>query len=199
MDSWYMKWAAIVISAIVGVVAYEFVSWSSLESADWAAWVQAIFSVVAILAAWLTTRHQLLTQEKIHRATESAAAAEMAQACLALATDTCLVLENIAGKFRLHAPLPATIGTERLEELQFYLRAMAGKDIPARLYAQMLPLQREVAYTITAVRQQNQALGGPSKERIAKANRRAEVVSEAKEEIAITAARLISKAAALAQ
>jgi hypothetical protein len=179
-----------------GVVMNCLISWIEGHQ-GLAAWVQAIFSVIAILAAWLTTRHQLLKQENIRRASESATDAKLAEACLALATDTCTVLQDIARKFQRQTQRRTTIGTERLEDIQFSLRVLAGKDLPVRLYVQMLPLQREVAYTLTAVRQQNDATGEPSQARIAKAKRRAQVASEAKEEISLTRARMMSDAATL--
>lgn len=57
MGSWYMKWAAIVICAIVGYGAYELVCWRSLGAAEWAAWVGAVGTVAAFAGTiWIATR-----------------------------------------------------------------------------------------------------------------------------------------------
>jgi hypothetical protein len=63
MDTRY-KYAVIVLCAIVGVGTYEWVCWHELQAADWAAWVQAIGSIAAILAAVWVSYDQQTKQKK---------------------------------------------------------------------------------------------------------------------------------------
>lgn len=46
-----MKYGLIVASALVGICGYEWICWSKIDAAAWAAWVQAIGSIGAILVA----------------------------------------------------------------------------------------------------------------------------------------------------
>lgn len=59
MNQTLITYAAIVISAILGLGGYEYVGWSDLEPSDWAAWLQAVGSVGAILVAvWVSADQQ---------------------------------------------------------------------------------------------------------------------------------------------
>lgn len=52
MDSWYMKWAAMVVCGIAGISAYELIGWATLSATEWASWVQAVGSIAAIIGAY---------------------------------------------------------------------------------------------------------------------------------------------------
>ena len=51
------RYAALVIAALATAVAYNAVPWKSMSPSDWAAWVQAFGSIIAIGAAiWIARR-----------------------------------------------------------------------------------------------------------------------------------------------
>lgn len=54
MNNWYMKYAVVVLSAMAGFAAHQWVPWCKLGAAEWASWVQAIGSIFAVgAAAWV--------------------------------------------------------------------------------------------------------------------------------------------------
>lgn len=65
MDSWYNRYAALMVIFATWFIGYYCVNWNDLEPADWAAWVQAIGSVLAILVAVGVAWHQ--TESQRHR------------------------------------------------------------------------------------------------------------------------------------
>jgi hypothetical protein len=66
------KYAVLVVSAILGTGVYQFVCWSQLSRSDWAAWVQAVGSIGAILAAvWVSyNQHEKQMEVAKQRVTE---------------------------------------------------------------------------------------------------------------------------------
>lgn len=65
MDSWYMKYAAMVICGLIGLGAYQWVPWKDVEGQTWAAWVQAIGSIAAIIGAFYIGKHQADVQKSV--------------------------------------------------------------------------------------------------------------------------------------
>lgn len=54
MEQGVYKYAVVILAGIAGIAAYNGISWSKLSPNDWAAWVQAVGSVAAILSAiWI--------------------------------------------------------------------------------------------------------------------------------------------------
>jgi hypothetical protein len=58
MNGWLGKYAAMTLSAAIGVFAYQVVPWADVESGTWTSWVQAVGSVGAILVAVWVMRRQ---------------------------------------------------------------------------------------------------------------------------------------------
>jgi len=56
---WYYKFGAIVLSAALGLCAYEWVNWSHLSASDWGTWAGAIGTVATLaVTIWLATSEQ---------------------------------------------------------------------------------------------------------------------------------------------
>jgi hypothetical protein len=154
-----------------------------LTKSDWASWVQAIGSIGAIIGTFAVAKFQFDKQGRAKKSDDANRVAVLAEICFVLTRDTFVCLDNLHGKFvdRSAKTLPS-IGTERLEELQYSLRNFAAKDIPAELHLEVLILQREVAYTLTAVRELNKVKRA-SPARIQKAFSRSQTVLEAKDRV----------------
>jgi hypothetical protein len=52
MNNWQMKYAAMVLSAMLSYAAYQWIPWEEMGAAEWASWVQAIGSIGAIIGAY---------------------------------------------------------------------------------------------------------------------------------------------------
>jgi hypothetical protein len=130
-----------------------------LTKSDWAAWVQAIGSIVTIVVAWAIVQHQLSHGERSRDVESRRADKTHAEIGLRLSKDVYGIVMNVHSKFDLHqrtAPnVCRKIATERMEEMQRSLHNFTLKPVPPMLYAEILVLIRELAFTQTAVRQQN--------------------------------------------
>lgn len=59
MDAWYNKYAVIVLAAMFGYSAYNWIDWSKLSASDWGTWLGAIGTIGATGSAiWLATRDE---------------------------------------------------------------------------------------------------------------------------------------------
>lgn len=149
--------------------AVNFVTWSTLD----AAWAGALGTFVAILGTWATTRHQLVAAERLRLNERAKSESEMSEIAYQLTHDAFLAVLSIHLKFddaqakKKHK----AIGTERLEDIQASLRNFAAKDIPPYLLTEILVVQKEVAYTLTAVHQHQSGMRVDD-ERVRKSKRR---------------------------
>jgi hypothetical protein len=64
MNTWYNRYAVIIFAALLWFIGYEFIDWKEMKSADWAAWVQALGSISAIIAAFYIGERQSNTALK---------------------------------------------------------------------------------------------------------------------------------------
>ncbi|OWY27776.1 hypothetical protein CEJ42_16950 [Herbaspirillum robiniae] len=103
---------------------------------------------------------------------------EHADICLAVANDAVRSLTHIANQFQddVRSYGFTVVGAERVEALLQMIETVSQKSIPPTMFMQLIPLQREVAFTLTAVRQHNRAGDTPSGEREKKARKRADAV-----------------------
>jgi ABC-type cobalt transport system substrate-binding protein len=130
-----------------------FVTWSGLDSG----WAQAIGTIAAIIGTWAATRYQLRHAENVRTLANLQAGVGAAQIAFDLAVDTHRALRNVQAKLQgqLGQGTHASIGIERLQDLQESLRSLAQRDISPPIFSEILVLKREVAYTLTALRQHN--------------------------------------------
>lgn len=124
-------------------------------SGETAAWAQAFGTVVAILASARVARWSFDANAKQRKQEKLESDAALLRACYDFSKDAFVVLENARGKFESVQLGVTKIGTERIEEIQQTLRILLAKNIPASSIQYMLIMQREIAYTLTAVRKAN--------------------------------------------
>lgn len=145
------------------------------------AWVQAVGSIGAIAFAWFMSSHHQRVQEQQRRKDELRQLIQTAMLCEVFVRDSRAVLSNVHGKF--HDSFIDQewdeIGTERLHGLLSAMDSLFAKDISSGLLSALLPVQREVAYTLTAVRQYNEGQIPASEARGEKALRRLNEVRKA--------------------
>ncbi|WP_089401610.1 hypothetical protein [Noviherbaspirillum humi] len=99
MDTWYNRYAVIVLVAIAGVGAYEWVNWCELKSADWAAWVQAVGSIGTIAGAFYLARVGIRQARQEEKIKEMAAFEKQMDVLLSLAYKAKELVEH-AWKYR---------------------------------------------------------------------------------------------------
>lgn len=170
---------------LAGVLIAVFVMRFPDTSQDWAAWVQAFGSIAAIHYAWYSGERQGAQQEKMRTTERWLARLEAANLGSSIAAQCEVVAEHTHTKFLESRGGGgwSEIGVERIDELLSAIRILLGKDIPPALFNALLPLQRELAYTYTAVRQYNAGRHPATDSRIDKAQRRIGAVVGAKREL----------------
>ena len=70
---WYEKWAVMEFGLPIAFGGYNWISWSALKATDWAAWVQAIGSIVAIGTGFAVASYQTKAAAKLARRTQAEA------------------------------------------------------------------------------------------------------------------------------
>lgn len=162
-------------------ICYMLGCFLGIGHAEAPSWVQAIGSVGAIVFAWFMSVHHQRLQEKERRKDELRKLIQTAELCEAFVKDSRAVLKNVHGKFNASFVKKtwSEIGTERLHGLLSAIDSLFAKDIPPGLFSALLPVQREVSYTLTAVRQYNQDRIAAIEARGKKAMRRLKAVRKA--------------------
>ena len=155
-----------------------FVTWSGIDSG----WAQVIGSIGAILGAFVVARYHANGTERQRIKESLDRNVEQAVICSWIANDVLACLSNIEGKMedRLQGT-GAPIGVERLIQLQQNLLTFASRDLKPILMAEIILLQREVAYTQTALLE---LAGSKASEfRFERARRRTKAVQECKDRL----------------
>lgn len=156
-----------------------------LNKSEWAYWVQAIGSIAAILGAFAVARWQAKSSERKSEADRAASSAALGHIAHVLAADASACLDSIVAKFELiKTERRPAIGTERLEEILHALRVFSAKDVPSTIYIEIVVIQREVVYTLTAVREQNK-MKTISADRMFNAEARAKKVMQVRDKLFI--------------
>ena len=162
---------------IVGAV-FTTHRWKGLSPSDWAAWVQAIGSIAAIFGAYSLANRQQKIAERTRFIDRLELELQYASAAGNLSQDTYRCLDDVSKKIHERRNQAGRrIGTERLAQLAKSLNNFANKDISPHLLVEILVLQREVAFTITAVTELGSHIATP--ERAAKSAARVAAVAEA--------------------
>lgn len=130
-------------------------SWVRLDASAWAAWVQAVGSIAAIIGAFAIAKKQAAESDRLRAKERFDAEADLCRAALIISVDATTCLIDIADKIDTTKPAPRHIGTERVEEILFSLRNLASKNLTFAIFNQVLAMQCEIAYTLTAIRQHN--------------------------------------------
>lgn len=124
-----------------------------ITSQDWAAWVQAVGSIAAIAGSFALARVQANESDRIRKIEKLESNYAVAKMAVRLAIDTVFCLDNTAGKIDSRILRPRHIGQERLDQLQTSLHSFASKNIPEEILSELLVLQREIAFTLMAIRE----------------------------------------------
>lgn len=176
MQNGWIRWfvAAVMAALAVLVVVGIHQDWGR---SDLAAWVQALGSIAAVIGAWLGTAAQLRHVTVSRNRERAEIDLAYAQACLLAAQDATAALDYVAGRLGEHQSGWVLVPTERIEDLQLTFRSLIGKDLPARHLSGMLVIQRELAYTLTALRQMKTNRGFVTPQRARNAANRARRVA----------------------
>lgn len=135
-------------------MAYEF--WNScvgmpgFSRSECASWVQAWGSIGALVGLWWATKKQLDTARRQKEIELREQRVSWGQLCFEVTEDVVRLLRDTERKFEEHR---THIGTERAEEALATVRSLESRSLPAELLAEMLVVKRELAFTVTAIRQ----------------------------------------------
>lgn len=146
---------------------------TDLTSPEWAAWVQAVGSIGAIWVAYAGIRRQIAHDASVRRRDKQERDIETAHACLHAMDDAWQALRHVTAKMResCEAVKEIHIDPDRLEEVRFVLRSMIDRDLPPKIIPWVLVGQREIVYSLVAIRQLHIAKA-VSQERLSNATRR---------------------------
>lgn len=143
----YVAGAALVAAALV----WAFVAHPPANSGEWASWVQAIFSVVAIVAAFSIAELQQLRQRKTEAERAWSTRLELTRACYLACDEAVQTMNYIARKLREHRGQRFRLRSERIMDLRETFQTLLAKDVPAELLRDVLSIQRELSYTQMAL------------------------------------------------
>jgi len=148
-----------------------------MTKAEWSGWVQAIFSVVAIVAAFAISEIQQCRQQKASFVQRREASAALTRACYLTCDEAVQTIGYIARRFEDGVGKRLRLRSERVAELLATFQTLLGKDVAPDVLREVLTIQRELSYTLIALIQSQSAQG--TYDRWIKAGKRAETVSEA--------------------
>ncbi|WP_155755025.1 hypothetical protein [Burkholderia pseudomultivorans] len=150
------KYVATVLAAIAGISGYFEIPWSKLTRSDWASWVQAVGSILAIGGTYYVARDQARRQSEQQSRTEDLAKlaeAELVEILCRDARDAITVVSNYIVNFKNgNGPL-FNVDLDRLTDVQQSIRTLYGRSVPSVLLPRIVTIQRVVTYTIRAVQQ----------------------------------------------
>jgi len=158
-----------------------------LSKSDWAGWVQAVGSIGAIVMGWAVVRHQIANGQR-NRLEENASADRVhLEIGLRLAKDVYGIHMDVHRKHVMNQTLfpgrNRPLSNERIVEMQVSLHNFTLRPISPLLYAEVLSLLRELAYTAVSIREQN-ALPNTSNQRVKRSLKRTKTVLKCRDRIA---------------
>jgi hypothetical protein len=109
LDVWYNKYAVMMLSAAIGLFAYERVEWSKLSASDWGTWVGSIGTVLTLCGTiWLASadmRRRLRSETVLARLQSAAMYSRVEYASVILKNVEQLLLEAAANDNELSSVL----------------------------------------------------------------------------------------------
>ena len=179
----WMLWGCFTVVPILWLLVGATRYWG-VSGEPWAAWVQAIGSIGAIVGAFLIAQHT-------HRLERNAKAEETIQ----LEIDALHFAENAAYEayssvnqvagFAVSAPY--MIGLGRLEEVRYTLRSLLSRPLPAEVFGAIFVVQEQVSEALNAAERVKKDINLPGYMRQGDAQElehRRQVLSEARKIIA---------------
>ncbi|WP_155774280.1 hypothetical protein [Burkholderia pseudomultivorans] len=103
-----------VVVGVIAIAGYRYVDWGNLKSADWAAWVQAVGSIGAILVAIWVSHSGLRAIERQRKYDASQQSDRLAIVTLAIAVDVTSFLQR-AHEYLKEKP----VGVQALNESDY--------------------------------------------------------------------------------
>ncbi|KUY54348.1 hypothetical protein [Burkholderia sp. RF2-non_BP3] len=153
MERGLFKYAVVVMCAMVGIAGYNVVDWKRLDAASWAAWVQAVGGIFAVIAAFGVARYTIRADQKRKAREESVTqaadllalhhiAAELEQMCILTNFEKSNLCErtiypDAAGEFRSIAELVASlpvINVVTLGEMEMLLELRRTATFCSRIF-----------------------------------------------------------------
>ena len=147
--------------------------WSTcMTKSEWSGWMQAIFSVLAIVAAlFIATRQRRQAIDDAHKKDIS-----LMRACLKAVLDARAALNDVERKITGDSERPPSSSRARMESLERTFQALLTKDVPQETVKALLIVLREIAYTKRAIDESSHRAPDPDGERARKATSRTRVV-----------------------
>jgi hypothetical protein len=143
-----------------------------MTKSEWSGWMQAVFSVLAILAAVLVaSRQRRLALVDAHEKEVS-----LMRACLQAVVDARAALKDVERKITGESDRPPSSSRARIESLERTFQILLTKDIPQEAVKPLLIVLREIAYTKRAIDESSHRAFDPDGERARKAESRTKVV-----------------------
>ncbi|MDF3115835.1 hypothetical protein KPA94_20635 [Burkholderia semiarida] len=130
------------------------------NSSEWASWVQAVGSILAILGAFLVAHYQ--GQQQLAHVRENSDKARLSEGELAyvFAKDTMaaiFVANTYINDFQNGRIFSFSL--ERVSDAQNSLKFLYGRSMPSELLSDILELQRLATYSAQAIREFNSSSG----------------------------------------
>jgi len=126
------------------------------NSAEWASWVQAVGSILAIVGAFLVARYQ--ARKQVEHLQTSAAVARVSEGELThvVAKDAMAAI-FVANQYirDFESGTMFEFDLDRLTDVQLSLRSLYSRAIPTELIENVITIQRLVTYSMRAVQQRN--------------------------------------------
>ncbi|UKV75193.1 hypothetical protein FOC29_28200 [Burkholderia vietnamiensis] len=173
MERGLYKYVAMVLAAIVGITGYFEIPWSGLSKSDWASWVQAVGSILAIVGAYYVARDQARRQSEQQSRTDNLAhlaEGELVEIVCRDARDAIAVATQYMVNFK-NGPT-FNFDLDRLTDVQLSIRSLYGRSVPSILLPRIVTIQRVLTYTIRAVQQRQGVSTSLSPESRTKASER---------------------------
>lgn len=148
-----------------------------MSKSEWSGWVQAIFSVIAILAAFAISEIQQSRHRKASDEQRWEARLALTRACYLTCDEAVQTIGYVARKLNERLGKRLRLRSERVVELLATFQTLLGKDVPPEVLRDVLTIQRELSYTLVALIQLQTAQ--VTYDRWVKAEARAKSVSDA--------------------
>lgn len=147
---WVLWTYSLLVAAIGGIVAAQAVF--ELKSSDWAAWVQAIGSIGAIIGAVIIANTQRRHESERLRKAEASEAVRLSEYVYVVCKDASGSLNGVKLAIQKCPGVSGLMpGTERLEDSQHSLRRLMEEKLPADVVKAVAQMRQEVTLMLRDV------------------------------------------------
>lgn len=129
-------------------------TWATcMTKSEWSGWAQAVFSVLAILAAVTIAEVQHWRQRKADSKRHWEERLVIGRACFLAAEEAGSTIDYIARQLRAHKGQRYRLRMERVSDLLATFQTLLSKNVPPELLRDLMTVQRELSYTLMALQQ----------------------------------------------